>query len=811
MNKLSKHMALALSLALTVTAIPATTTSAATKITLKSGAAAPSTVYAKHSYNLAVKGVKVKFYSSNKKVATVAASTGKMKAVAPGTVKITAKNAKGKAVASASFKVLQRATAVAADQTEVFLNVNDTATLKATKTPATSTDVVRFYSADKTIATVGAKSGVITAKKNGKVTIKVVSKATAATATSAKSNKVATVTVYVGPCLDTVAQTKVNTLVANFKTDMKDVKASDFSIVNDATKANVLVQEAKADGKKVTLTTYLDLKDGQTYSVTYGDVTAQFTATTGEVADIKLNTVTIPAATETEVKMLAVDANGVVLNEVDLENTDPTYSFSVKTTSGYTAGKNLFLSKKGDTAVASGVYHTFKYENGAEVGVKEFKDVVITAVDQEVITTNGFDYTIDGSDKAVDFSKLEKKINTIAKGQNLYAHFNFKNSDGKEIKDGDYANYTIETGNKDVLIINGNKLVNKSIKISAVGEGSTVLLVKDAQGKNVCSLPITVGPVVKMNSFALEAYDTTVSTVVGDFKEVKVLVKDNYNNDVKPTTEQVKIETVSVKAYNSTTESDYTVNDIYPTDFVTYEDGKLVFATDKKGDFTFKVTVEGFEGKMITLHAKTPNEKVTPAFAIQLSDTEMDAKVTKADDLNKVIKVNVVETKEGLFVDKHDEVLEQVKIFKDGKEVKGRYSDGEFIVANEELGKAAAGTYTVKLNTTIKSGEKDYKVDRETSFVIKDTQGAVTAERVKDTVAKADKNDKPAILNKSFVFIFDGKSYGAAKDAEALKFGNVVVTEMEDSIFFEKATAYIPVGDKELPVEVSIGRTITLK
>ena len=177
---------------------PETAQAASKKITLKSGKAAPATVYAGHSYNLKVAGVKVKFTTSNKKIATIGATTGKMKAVAPGRVTITAKNAKsGKVVAKKTFTVLQRAKSVAADAELHFYGIDETATVKATLTPATSTDVVRFTTADKTIATVGATSGKVTAKKYGKTTINVYAKATKATANSNTSNKVTTVTVYV--------------------------------------------------------------------------------------------------------------------------------------------------------------------------------------------------------------------------------------------------------------------------------------------------------------------------------------------------------------------------------------------------------------------------------------------------------------------------------------------------------------------------------------------------------------------------------------------------------------------------------------
>lgn len=177
---------------------------ASKKITLRSGVAAPTSVYTDHSYYLSVKGTKVKFYSSNKKIATIGLTTGKMKPIAPGTVKITAKDAKSrKAVASKSFKVLQRAKSLTVEET-IEIAVGDTYVLKAEKSPVTSTDVISFYSADKTIATVGVISGKVTGKKEGKTTIKVYSKATKATSNSDKKNKVATVDVYVGhvPVID---------------------------------------------------------------------------------------------------------------------------------------------------------------------------------------------------------------------------------------------------------------------------------------------------------------------------------------------------------------------------------------------------------------------------------------------------------------------------------------------------------------------------------------------------------------------------------------------------------------------------------
>lgn len=198
--KKRKWLAMLLCLALLVSnlAVGESTASAACKITLKSGAAAPSSVYSGHSYTLKVAGKKVKFYSSNKKVATIGVSTGKLKPLKPGTVKITAKDVKsGKAVAVKTFKVLQRAQKISVDKDTLELYTTATAKITATKTPETSTDVVKFFSSDKSIASVGMTSGKVTAKKAGECEISVYAMATKATAKNNKSNKKTVVRVVV--------------------------------------------------------------------------------------------------------------------------------------------------------------------------------------------------------------------------------------------------------------------------------------------------------------------------------------------------------------------------------------------------------------------------------------------------------------------------------------------------------------------------------------------------------------------------------------------------------------------------------------
>ena len=93
MKKLTAVLLMA-ALVLSVIGVPDTAFAASSKITLKSGEAAPSIIYAGHSYSLKVPGANVKFYTTDKKVATIGLTTGKLKPTAPGAVTIKAKSKK---------------------------------------------------------------------------------------------------------------------------------------------------------------------------------------------------------------------------------------------------------------------------------------------------------------------------------------------------------------------------------------------------------------------------------------------------------------------------------------------------------------------------------------------------------------------------------------------------------------------------------------------------------------------------------------------------------------------------------------------
>ena len=117
------------------------------------------------------------------------------------------------------------------------------------------------------------------------------------------------------------------------------------------------------------MTLFSELNDAANYDVTLDGTTKSFKASDGKVASIALDQATIPYATETEVKLVSKDVNGVVLKELTTTDaaSDANYNFTIDTKgNGYTNGSKLYLNKVNDTAEANTGYLNHSH--------KDFKD-----------------------------------------------------------------------------------------------------------------------------------------------------------------------------------------------------------------------------------------------------------------------------------------------------------------------------------------------------------------------------------------------------------------------------------------------------
>ena len=316
--------------------------------------------------------------------------------------------------------------------------------------------------------------------------------------------------------LSTVTQKAGNTFEVTLNKAVSSAAISDFSIVRDESNAIVAVNTAKLDAKdatKVTLTTYESLTDGKSYTVTYTAAdeaktqsSVQFTATDGTIDSLNLTPLEITAGKATTIKYQTIDKNGVVLSEKSIGA--PATGIEVNTTNNdgyYTSAGNLYLTNVNDSATIVVSYHTYKYVDGKEDGVIE-KTFTVKAIDSAAAAS--YDYTIA---KSAPYNWATAKKNTmIAMEDTAYkAYIRIKDANGDALNSAQAMEYSVESSNNNVLIAAGT--VDGAIELTPVAQGSAYLVISK-DGKNVTSLPVTVGAKRVLTSVKVDNASVTIAT-----------------------------------------------------------------------------------------------------------------------------------------------------------------------------------------------------------------------------------------------------------------------------------------------------------
>ena len=835
MKSSKKVLAFALAAAMVVTAVPATNAQAASTAKLS---ATKATVYSEGYKTVTVKtpkswkSVKVTATSNKKSVAKVkktAAKKIKVTGVKPGTAKVTVKvtyktstkkNAKAKTKKlTYTLKVAKVGVALSGDS---VVAVGSTTKLTNTKKNSSRAKIT-YTSSDDTIAKVDAATGVVTGVKAGKATI-------TAKITVGKDSATTTKDVEVkNHVLSTVAQNKLTELTATVTGDTKNLKATDFAIKSEATKVVYPVSKVSVDSKdasKVTLTLFSELKDAATYDVTLDGITKTFVASDGKVASIGLDNVTIPAATETEVKLVSKDANGVIVKEVSYPSSDSTYDFTIDTKgNGYTSGSKLYLNKVGDTAEATITYKTGKYDqNGKPEGNIGPNKVTITAVDQAVV--NSFDARIDDNTKAsFDKAKDTKKI--AVKDPNKAVFFQIKDANGKEISSSEYAKYSVETSDKTVLMLATSSLGSKKVNVTALKSGTAYILIKK-DDKVVRSVAIEIGAERAVATLELDKYSVTVSrSLTGDAKAVKATVKDQYGDDISAT---LNVECLSTDV------SGKVPADISGTNYYTYDNDKTVTFKNsaEKGNYVYKISYkkDGKEvvAKTVSVTVKEATNTTATAWRLDVANDNADIVVGK-DVKGQTVTVSMIGMNDGTDVTRETTTKYVVKD-KDGKVVyddtaatvvsKGAFTknvsgvltfdalttstSGSAITATKNI---AAGKYDV---TAVYQKDANTKVTMTTSFTIKDSQAAAGVEQKAETVDAA-YNTVSAALGQALVITYGDKVYTDRSDVDNKTdslVANIVEYKVNDNVKGEVTSdsvkvngTYFNVSKLTLKIEVS--------
>ena len=678
MKSSKKVLAFALAAAMVVTAVPATNAQAASTAKLS---ATKATVYSEGYKTVTVKtpkswkSVKVTATSNKKSVAKVkktAAKKIKVTGVKPGTAKVTVKvtyktstkkSAKAKTKKlTYTMKVAKVGVALSGDS---VVAIGSTTKLTNTKKNSSRAKIT-YTSSDDSIATVAA-DGTVTGVKAGKVTI--TAKITVGK-DSAETTKDVEVKKYV---LKSVAQTKADTFETSITGATKEIKASEITVKNTENNVVVPVKSVSVDSKdatKVTFTTFAGLTDGKTYDVTLDGTTKQVPVSNGKVASVNVNTLTVPVATETEIKLVSKDANGVVLDEYAYDPSSSSYSskydFSLTTNNGYVNGSKLYLNKIGDTATAEVTYKSGKYDqNGKPEGNVTSGKVTITAVDQATVNTFGVKVA-DANAQSKKFDKIDANTQLAVDEKDMYAYFQIKDADNNEVSN--YYNYSVESSDKNVLMLGGSTLnvasnSNHRVLVTPVKAGTAYILIKDKDNKIVGSVAITVVAKREVATMDVDKTTATLSNSASLKQDVTVTAsfKDQYAKDIKVASTSLKVTCLSTTAKNVKA-SDITDNgyDTYFNIDPATSSNKIkvnFFAWDDhitipEGTYQYKIAYmkDGKEvcARVITIVIQKPNTNGTISFGIDVDKNEVDNLVDKDHKDDQTITIAVNELRNGV-------------------------------------------------------------------------------------------------------------------------------------------------------------------
>ena len=674
-------------------------------------------------------------------------------------------------------------------------------TTKLTNTKKNSSRAkITYTSSDDSIATVAA-DGTVTGVKAGKATITAkitVGKDSATTTQEVEVKK------YV---LKSVAQTKADTFETSVTGATKEIKASEITVKNTENNVIVPVKSVSVDSKdatKVTFTTFAGLTDGKTYDVTLDGTTKQVVVSDGKVASVNVNKLTVPVATETEIKLVSKDANGVVLDESAYGTQDASkYDFSLTTNNGYVNGSKLYLNKIGDTATAEVTYKTGKYgTDGKPEGNITSGKLTITAVDQTAV--NNFNVKVSEL-TAKKFDKIDANAQLAVDDATVkYAYFQIKDADGNEISN--YYDYTVESSDKSVLMLGDTTLdSDKKVVVTPVKAGTAYILIKK-DDKIVSSVAITVVAKREVATMDVDKTSATLSNSAALQQDVTVTAsfKDQYAKDIKVASSSLKVTCLSTTAKNVKA-SDITDNgyDTYFNIDSATSSNKIkvnFFAWDDditipEGTYQYKIAYmkDGKEvcARVVTITIQQPKNpsQGTESFALDVNKTEVDNLVD--DDHNTasdyVITASVNQMINGVAnqtlsrgTELKDTTTEVKSITykledKDGKDVSANtgcdITMGRNTMTVQTVSFSAftaeknfgAGTY--KITATVKTGKKTESDSTKwvtktftTTFTVKDTQPTGDMSLEKDSIDRV--SDSADLVKAAVKFAYGDHTYG---------------------------------------------------
>lgn len=452
---------------------------------------------------------------------------------ATGTVKVVAKLTKKNKV-TVTYTLSCEATAITLADAEGY--TNEAIALETTVTPsnATAVDVTYAVYTDEAATAAAEKAtvadGALTATEAG--TYYVV--ATAGTLTSNIAKVVVTDKLAK---IESVKQIKKDVIEIKFDADASKV-TDDTLLIENVNGVRVNVKTIVLDDAKTTatVTTLVNMADGKDHTVTYADSSATFTATTGEVSALQITPTEVPINVESEISALAVDVNGVILDEVKYSDNDELYTFEIELgdTAEITGNNKLKMTTVGSTVKVKVVHNTNELDANGDLRVFTGEQV-ITAVAEGNIS--GYE--------VVKFAKAESdsfwngvdkvRVNGGTDGS-FWVGAYVKDDLGYERVNGSLtaANFTLESADDTYLLVDGDK-------VTGVRAGKTFILVKQENDVKFV-IPVEIEAAAELTSIEVSANSLTLTAgnindpsaapaFKGEEKKFEVKPKNQYGED----------------------------------------------------------------------------------------------------------------------------------------------------------------------------------------------------------------------------------------------------------------------------------------
>ena len=231
----------------------------------------------------------------------------------------------------------------------------------------------------------------------------------------------------------------------------------------------------------------------------------------------------------------------------------------------------------------------------------------------------------------------------------MYAYFQIKDADNNEVSD--YYNYSVESSDRNVLMLGNSALEDASnsnhrVLVTPVKAGTAYILIKK-DNKIVNSVAITVVAERAVATMDVDKTSATLSNAMDKTATVTASFKDQYSKDflgdgtVKVTCLNTTAKDGSDKAIDTKTVTANASNKYFVKNAATGNKVKVVFNAKsiEAGTYQYKISYEKDSkevcAKVVTIIIQKPADpsKGTESFALDVNKTEVDKLV---DDLSLI-------------------------------------------------------------------------------------------------------------------------------------------------------------------------------